>query len=187
MSAHVIFSMQTSLDGFIEGPKRELDWSVPDAELHGFHNDRERETSISLYGRRLWELMAPFWSTAEEEPGASAEVVEFSRVWKATPKVVFSRTLERVAGNARLVRGSAVEEVTRLKRESDGILSVGGAALGGSLLRAGLVDELHLSVYPIVLGAGTPFFPALDHRVPLELIESRQFGSGVIHTSYRVG
>ncbi|MDO8210622.1 dihydrofolate reductase family protein [Conexibacter sp. CPCC 206217] len=186
MSAHVIYGMQVSLDGFVEAPGAAIDWTMPDAELHGFLNDQSRSAAGELYGRRLWELMSGYWPTADEEPGASPEVVDFARIWRATPKVVFSRTLERVEGNARLVRGDAAEEVARLKRDGDGELHTGGAALGGSLLRAGLVDELRLYVYPIVLGAGTPFLPPLDRRLPLEPIETRRFGMGVTYLSYRV-
>jgi dihydrofolate reductase len=186
MSRTVVYSMQVSLDGYIEGPNRELDWSAPDEEVHRFHNDEARAAGAFLYGRRLYELMMEYWPTAGDDPAASPEVVEFARIWDATPRVVFSTTLERVDPGSRLVRGDAAEEVARLKEQPGGELAAGGAALGGSLLQAGLVDEVRLFVYPIVLGAGTPFFPPLDQPLRLELLDTRRFASGVVYVRHRV-
>jgi dihydrofolate reductase len=186
MSRTLVYSMQVSLDGYMEGPGRDLGWAIPDEELHTFHNEQARAVGADLYGRRLYELMAAYWPTAGDDPAASPSVVEFARIWNATPRVVFSSTLEQVDPGSRLVRGDAVEEVARLKQGDGGELAAGGAGLGGSLLRAGLVDEIRLFAYPIVLGAGTPFFPPLDERIPLELIDTRRFDSGVVYTGYRV-
>ena len=111
----VIYSMGVSLDGYVEGPNRELGWSTPDEELHRFWNDRARETGTFLYGRRLYELMADFWPTADTDPSAPDYVVEFARIWRDMPKVVFSRTLEKVDWNSTLVRGNVAEEVANLK------------------------------------------------------------------------
>lgn len=182
----VVYSMQASLDGYVEGPDRELDWAVPDAELHTFINEQERGSGAYLYGRRLYELMATYWPTAADDPAAPAYVADFAGIWNATPKIVFSKTLERVEWNSRLVRGDAVAEVARLKQEPGGDLAVGGATLAASLLRAGLIDEVRMFVYPIVLGAGMPFFPPLDRRIALELVDTRRFGSGVEYLAYRV-
>jgi dihydrofolate reductase len=99
----LIYSMGVSLDGFIAGPGGEIDWSAPDGEPHRFHNQQARETGTHLYGRRLYEAMV-FWETADQRPSAPEHELEFARIWKDTPKVVFSRTLEAVEGNARLVR-----------------------------------------------------------------------------------
>jgi dihydrofolate reductase len=186
MSRTAVYSMQVSLDGYMEAPDHDIGWATPDAEVHRFHNDRARDAGAFLYGRRLYELMFGHWPTAGDDPSASPEVVEFARVWNATPRVVFSKTLERVDEGSRLVRGDAAEEVARLKEQPGGELDVGGAALGGSLLRTGLIDEVRLFVYPIVLGAGTPFFPPLDHRIELELIDTRRFESGVVYLRHRV-
>jgi dihydrofolate reductase len=185
MSRTVVYSMQVSLDGYMEGPDRTLDWSAPDEEVHRFHNDEARKTGANLYGRRLYELMSAYWPTAGDDPAAPPYVVDFARIWNATPRVVFSQSLERVDEGSRLVRGDAAQEVARLKEQPGGELAVGGAALGGSLLRAGLVDEVRLFVYPIVLGAGTPFFPPLEHRLGLELVDTRRFDSGVVYLGYR--
>ena len=106
----VVYSMSVSLDGYIAGPDGEIDWSVPDEELHRFHNDRVRDQGIQLLGRRLYETML-YWETADQNPSAHEVELEFARIWKPLPKVVFSRTLDEVEGNARLLSDGAVEEV----------------------------------------------------------------------------
>jgi dihydrofolate reductase len=114
----LIYSMGVSLDGFIAGPDGDIDWSAPDEELHRFHNQHARESGAHLYGRRMYEVMTP-WETAEEKPSAPDYELEFAGIWKDTPKIVFSKTLEKVEGNARLVRDSAAEEVARLKNNQE--------------------------------------------------------------------
>jgi dihydrofolate reductase len=175
--------MGVSLDGFIAGPGGEIDWSAPDEELHRFHNRQARELGAHLYGRRLYEAMLP-WETADQRPSVSDPELEFAAIWKDTPKIVFSRTLERVQGNARLVRDGAAEELARLKEKPGKDLAVGGAGLASTFVKLGLVDEYRLFVSPVVLGAGTPYFPALDERIDLELLETRTFGSRVIYLRY---
>ena len=181
----VIYSMGVSLDGFVEGPNRELDWSTPDEELHRFWNDQAREIGTSLYGRRLYELMADYWPTADEDPSAPGYVVEFARIWRDTPKVVFSTTLEKVDWNSRLVRDNIAEEVTKLKAQPGKDMDVGGPTLASSLIPLGLIDEYRPVVHPVVLGAGTPFFPALGSAISLRLVETRTFGSGVVYLRYQ--
>lgn len=183
----VIYSMNVSLDGFIEGPNRELDWSTPDEELHRFWNDHAREVGTSLYGRRLYELMADYWPTADTDPSAPDYVVEFARIWRDTPRVVFSTTLEKVDWNSRLVRDNIAEEVTKLKAQPGKDMEVGGPTLASTLIRLGLVDEYRPVVHPVVLGGGTPFFPALDDRISLRLVETRTFGSGFVYLRYQHG
>ena len=180
----LIYSMGVSLDGFIAGPAGEIDWSAPDEELHRFHNRQTREMGALLCGRRLYEEMV-YWETADENPSAPEHELEFARIWKGTPKIVFSRTLDRVEGNARLVRDGAAEEVARLKEQPGKELAVGGAGLTSTLIKLGLVDEYRLFVNPVVLGGGTPYFPALDARINLELVETRTFGSRVVYVRYR--
>ena len=182
----LVYAMGVSLDGFIADGDGAIDWTVPDEELHRFHNQQGRETGMHLYGRRLYEAMAP-WETRDQDPDAHEAELEWAAIWKQLPKVVFSTTLESVEGNARLVRSDAVAEVARLKEEpGEGVLGVGGAGLATSLVRAGLVDEYGLFVYPVVLGAGTPFFPPLEDRIPLDLVETRTFGSRVVYLRYVV-
>jgi dihydrofolate reductase len=179
----LIYSMGVSLDGFVAGPGGEIDWSAPDEELHRFHNQQARQMGAHLLGRRLYEEMS-YWETADEQLSVDY-LLEFARIWKDTPKVVFSKTLEKVEGNARLVKDSAAEEVARLKEEPGKDLSVGGAGLASSLIKQGLVDEYRLFVSPVVLGGGTPFFPAVDEKIDLELVETRTFGSRVIYLRYQ--
>jgi dihydrofolate reductase len=181
----VIYSMGVSLDGFIEGPNRELDWSTPDEELHSFWNDQAREIGTSLYGRRMYELMADFWPTADEDPSAPDYLVEFARIWKDTPKIVFSTTLDKVDWNSRLVTDNIAEEVTKLKAQPGKDIDVGGATLASTLIRLGLIDEYRPVVHPVLLGGGTPFFPALDNAISLRLVETRRFGSGVVYLRYQ--
>ena len=179
----VIFSMGMSLDGYVAAPDGSIDWTAPDDELHRFHNERVAEQGAQLCGRGLYETML-YWETAHEDPAAGPTELEFARIWQALPKVVLSSTLTEVEGNWRLARGGLAEEVARLKEETDKDIGVGGAALAASCIELGLVDEFDLFVYPVVLGGGTPFFPALDHRVELELLETRTFGSRVVHLRY---
>jgi dihydrofolate reductase len=180
----VIYSMGVSLDGFIAGPDGDFDWAAPDEELHRFHNEQTRELGAHFCGRRLYETMV-YWETADANPSAIEYELEFARIWKGLPKIVFSKTLDTVDGNARLATDGVVEEVTRLKQQPGKDLAVGGAALAASFTKLGLVDEFRLFVNPVVVGGGTPYFPALDERVDLELVETRTFGSRVIYVRYR--
>ena len=182
--AKLIYSMGVSLDGFIAGPGGEIDWSAPDEELHRFHNQQTRELGAHLCGRRLYEEMA-YWETADQKPSAPAHELEFARLWKDTPKIVFSRTLEEVEGNARLVRDGVAEEVAKLKEQPGKDLAVGGAGLASTFMKLGLIDEYRLFVSPVVLGGGTPYFPVLDERINLELVETQTFGSRVVYVRYR--
>src|SRR4051794_38649062 len=180
----LIYSMGVSLDGFIAGPGGEIDWSAPDEELHRFHNQRTREIGAHLCGRRLYEEMV-YWETADENPAAAEYELEFARIWKRLPKIVISKTLETVEGNARLATGGVAEEVAELKAQPGDDLAVGGAGLASTCIELGLVDEFGLFVYPVVLGAGTPCLPALEARINLELVETQTFGSRVVYVRYR--
>ena len=180
----LIYSMGVSLDGFIAGPAGEIDWSAPDEELHRFHNEQVRELGAHLLGRGLYEVMA-YWEAADEKPSAPEHELEFARIWKDTPKIVFSKTLEKVEGNARLVRDSVAEEVAKLKEQPGKDLAVGGAGLAATCIKLDLIDEYRPFVSPVVLGGGTPYFPALDERIHLELVETQTFGSRVVYLCYR--
>jgi dihydrofolate reductase len=180
----LIYSMSVSLDGFIAGPQGEIDWSAPDEELHRFHNEQVREIGAHLCGRRLYETMV-YWQKAEENPSASDYELEFARIWKGLPKIVFSKTLQEVEGDARLVRDGLADEVAKLKEQPGKDLAVGGAGLASSCMELGLIDEYRLFVSPVVLGGGTPYFPALEERIDLELVETRTFRSRVVYVRYR--
>jgi dihydrofolate reductase len=179
----VIYSMALSLDGFVAGPRGDIA-VVPDEELHRFHNQEAREFGAHLYGRRLYEVMSAWETYADENPSAPEHELEFARIWKATPKVVFSRTLDKVEGNATLAEGDVAETVARLKRETDGDLALGGPNLASTFMELGLIDEYRLFVHPVLVGGGTPFFPPLDERVDLHLVETRTFGSGAVCLRY---
>jgi dihydrofolate reductase len=185
MMRKVIYSMSVSLDGFIAGPGGEIDWGAPDEELHRFHNAQTRELGAHLCGRRLYEEML-YWETADENPSAAEHVLEFARIWQRLPKIVFSRTLDEVEGNARLAADGVAEEVAKLKEQPGKDLAVGGAGLASTLAQLGLIDEYRLFVSPVVLGGGTPYFPALDERIDLELVETRTFASRVVYARYRL-
>jgi dihydrofolate reductase len=180
----LIYSMNPSLDGFIADADGAIDWGAPDEELHQFHNDEVRELGAHLLGRRLYETMV-YWETADQDPAADLITRDFAAVWQALPKIVFSTTLKTVEGNSRLATDGLAEEITRLKEESGKDIAIGGAGLAAEATRLGLVDEYRLFLNPILLGAGTPYFPPLEARVPLELIETRTFGSRVVYLRYR--
>ena len=180
----LIYSMTVSLDGYIASPDGAINWSVPDEELFRFHHQQVQEIGVHLCGRRLYETMV-YWETAEEGP-LTAEQVEFARTWKALPKVVFSTTLQSVVGNTRLVTDDVGEDVARLKEQPGKDIGVGGAGLARACMELGLIDEWHLFVSPVLLGGGTPYFPALDERINLELVETKTFGSRVVYLRYRV-
>lgn len=180
----LIYSMGVSLDGFIAGPRGEIDWSVPDEELHRFHNQEARELGAHLCGRRLYEVML-YWETVEGSASLEEPELEFARIWRDLPKVVFSSTLETVKGNARLAVGGVAEEVVKLKRDPGEDLAVGGAGLASALAKLDLIDEYRLFISPIVLGGGTPYLPTLEERIDLELVETQTFGSRVVYLRYR--
>lgn len=180
----LIYSMGTSLDGYIETRNGEIAMPEPDEELHRFANEQAREMGVLLYGRRLYEVMAGYWTTADMNPLAPAYEVEFARFWKETPKIVFSRTLETVEGNSRLVRDNVADEITKLKAEPGKDLEIGGAGLAATAMRLGLIDEVRILVHPFVLGGGKPFFPELERPIHLNLADTRTFGSGVVYLRY---
>ena len=173
-----------SLDGFIAGPGGEIDWTAPDEELHRFNNEQIRELGGHLLGRRLYETMLS-WETADESAWKSDHERDFATIWKELPKVVVSTTLASVTGNARLVSDGVAEEIATLKAQPGKDLAVGGAGLAATCARLGLIDEYWLFVSPVVLGGGTPYYPALEDRIDLELVETRTFGSRVVYLRYR--
>jgi dihydrofolate reductase len=179
----VIYGMNVSLDGFIEEPDGKLDWGTPNAELHQYFNDMERETGVHLYGRRLYETMR-YWDTPEAVTNQPAVEVEYAHLWQQVPTVVFSTTLDRVEGNARLVKEDIAAEVTRLKAQPGKDMVVGGAGLGKTFIELGLIDEYWLYVHPAVAGGGKPFFPA-GIPLKLRLVETRSLPMGVVLLRYQ--
>jgi dihydrofolate reductase len=181
---NVIYSMGVSLDGFIADRGGGFGWSAPDEELHRFHNEQARELGAHLCGRRLYEVMV-YWETADKDPALAEYMREFAAIWQRLPKIVFSKTLEQVEGNARLATGDVADEVARLREQPGKDIGVGGAELAAALIERDLVDEYRPFVNPVIVGGGTPFFPAGETRLDLELVETRTFGSRVVYMRYR--
>ncbi len=179
----LIYSMGVSVDGFIADREGAFAWTVPSEEQFRFHIAQVRELGAYLCGRRLYETML-VWETdpslRDNELGAA-----FADVWCAIPKVVFSRTLESVQGNARLAEASVAEEAAAALDATDKDVSIGGAGLAAAAIELGLVDELRILRHPVVVGGGTPFLPPVTEAVSLDLIETRTFCSRVIYERYR--
>ena len=179
----LIYSMSVSVDGFIADRDGALGWAAPSDELFRFHLAQVSELGGYLLGRRLYETML-VWETDSSLRDNEARAA-FADVWCAIPKIVFSRTLDSVQGNARLAETSVAEEAAAALNATDKDVSIGGAGLAASAIQLGLVDELRMFRYPVVIGGGTPFLPPVTEDVSLDLIETRTFGSRVIYERYR--
>jgi dihydrofolate reductase len=182
--AKLLYVMNASLDGYIADEDGKFDWGAPGEEYFSFINNLVRPVGTYLYGRRLYELMA-VWETdpaaAAQSPGAR----EFAQIWQAADKVVYSRTLPAAATTrTRIERDFDPQAVRHLKAAAERDLTVGGPDLGAQAIRAGLVDEVHLFVWPVVVGGGTRLLPDRA-RLQLELVEERRVGSGVVYLRYR--
>jgi dihydrofolate reductase len=174
----------TSLDGCIEDPDGGFGWAEPDAEVHAFVNDLEATIGTHLYGRRMYETMA-VWQDIGDEPDLSEAEREYAELWRDLDKVVYSSTLEAVwTPRTRLERELDPEAVRRLKDDAEHDLSVSGPGLAQHAFRAGLVDEVHLFVCPVVVGGGKAGLPR-DLRLDVELLDERRFANGVVHLHYR--
>jgi dihydrofolate reductase len=180
----IVLQMSVSVDGYMEGPNRELDWHLVDDEVHGHFNEVLAKMGAFLSGRVGYELMAGFWPTADEDPASTAPMVEFARIWRDMPKIVYSRTLERADWNTTVVREVVPEEVMALKAQPGGDLALGGADLAASFMRHDLIDAYRLYVHPVAIGRGKPLFPASDQRIGFRLAETRTFGNGVVLLHY---
>jgi dihydrofolate reductase len=176
--------MGVSVDGFINDRDGHFGWSRPSDEQFAFHLEQIRELGGCILGRRLYETML-IWETDPSFPDNEMEV-EFAAVWSAIPKVVFSRTLDRVEGNARLASASLADEIAAATEATDKDVEIGGATLAAAAIELGAVDEVRAMRYPIVVGGGTPLLPPVTTAVRLELVETRTFGGGVLFERYRV-
>lgn len=180
----LIYLMNVSLDGFVETTDHRLDWTAVDDELHSWFNEQTRALDALLYGRRLYEVMADYWPTGDTNPDSTDVMREYARIWQPMPKIVFSTSLDRVDHNSRLVQGDVGTVLNQLRKEFTGDIGVGGPNLAGQFVRRGLVDEYQLVVHPVVLSAGTPFWPDLDAPLSLRPVETHSFTSGVELRSY---
>jgi dihydrofolate reductase len=182
--ARLIYSAITSADGYVEDAAGGFDWAAPDEELFCFVNDLERPVCTYLYGRRMYETML-YWETARAVPGQPSSVREFTGIWQAADKVVFSTTLQSVSSaRTRIERNFDPALIRQLKSATGHDMAVGGAGLAGQAIKAGLVDELQLLLVPVVVGGGRPALPS-GVRSDLELLDTRRFVSGAVYLRYR--
>ena len=183
--ARLIYSAIASLDGYTEDECGNFDWAAPDEEVHAFVNELERQIGTYLYGRRMYETMV-FWETVSTEADEPAVFRDYAGIWRAAEKIVYSRALETVSSaRTRIEREFDRDAVRRLKQSSGTDITVGGSELAGHAIGAGLVDECHLFLCPIVVGGGKRALPD-GVRVQLELLDERRFGNDVVHVHYRV-
>jgi dihydrofolate reductase len=182
--ASLIYSVIASLDGYVADADGNFDWGAPDEQVHTVVNDLERPIGTYLYGRRMYEVMVAWetMDTSEQSPFTQ----DYAAIWRAADKVVYSTTLQAVSSDrTRLERGFDPDAIARMKRAGPSDISIGGPGLAAQALQAGLVDELHLFVAPVVVGAGTPWLPG-DLRLRLELRQERGFANGMVHLDYRI-
>jgi dihydrofolate reductase len=181
----LVYGAIASLDLYVNDDAGGFDWAMPDAEVHQFVNDVERPVGTYLYGRRMYDVMR-YWATADSERGQSSVEGDYTAIWQAADKVVYSRTLaETTTPRTHLERDFDPEAVRRLVHDTDRDVSIGGATLAGVALAAGLVDEVHLFLNPVVVGGGTRALPD-GVRLDLELLAEHRFGNGVVHLHHRV-
>jgi dihydrofolate reductase len=184
--AKLIYSAIASLDGYVEDEQGRFEWAAPDGEVHAFVNDLERPIGVYLYGRRMYETMV-YWETAGTAGDDQRAVSrDFAEIWRAAEKIVYSRTLQTVSSaRTRIERDLDPDAIRRLKETSGSDITIGGAELAGKAIAAGLVDEFHLLLVPIVVGGGKRALPD-DVRVQLELMDERRFRGGFVHLHYRM-
>ncbi len=183
--AKLIYSAIASLDGYVEDEHGRFDWAAPDDEVHAFVNELERPIGTYLYGRRMYETMV-FWETASTGGESSAVTRDFAAIWRDTEKIVYSTSLQTVSSaRTRIERDFDPDVIRRLKEASEADITIGGAELAGQAIAAGLVDECHMLLGPVVVGGGKRALPD-NIRAQLELLDQHRFRAGVIHLHYRM-
>jgi dihydrofolate reductase len=180
----IVLSMSVSLDGYIEGPEREIDWHAVDEELHLYFNEQLKRSGAFLSGRVTHQLMAGFWPMADTDPASTPAMVEFAGIWRDMPKIVYSKTLDQADWNTIVVRDVVTEDVLALKAQPGGDLVLSGADLAATFRRLDLIDTYRVYVHPILIGRGKPLFGPTDTRVHLRHTETRTFGNGVVLLEY---
>ena len=181
----IVLMISVSIDGFFEGPNREIDWHLVDNELHSHFNEQLAAMGAFLDGRVTYELMAEFWPTADQDPANAGPMAEFSRIWREMPKIVYSTTLEKADWNTTIVREVVADDVRQLKAQPGGDMTIGGPDLANAFRQLDLIDEYRIYVHPVVIGGGNPLFRPPDARVTLQLVETRAFGNGVVLLRYQ--
>ena len=180
----IVFMMSVSLDGYFEGPDHDLGWQLISDELHRHFNEWLATAGAFLDGRVTYELMASYWPTADQDPAASAPMKEFARIWRDTPKIVFSRTLEQAGWNTTIVREVVPEQIAELKARPGGDMVIGGSVLASAFWAHDLIDELRLYVQPVLLGRGRLLFQPSDVTLRFRLAEAQPFADGVVLLRY---
>lgn len=181
--ATISYAFGISLDGYIEDADGGFGWSAPSDEAHRISNEQTRAASTFLFGRHIYEIMEEYWTSAAARGDGTPVEAEFARLYVETPRIVFSDTLASVGEGCRLVRrADARAEVERLKRETAGTMAIAGAALAASMID--LIDDFRLLVYPVAVGGGKPFFPAVREALDLTLVESRTLDGGILYMHY---
>ncbi|MFF5232826.1 dihydrofolate reductase family protein [Dactylosporangium sp. NPDC000521] len=181
----IIYWVHTSVDGFIDGPNGEFDWPVMGPEMSAYSEELDKRVDTLLFGRPVWQMMVGFWPNAESMSD-DPHVAAFAPFWRATPKIVFSRTYEGDEWTSRVISSDLAGEVAALKARPDAgdMLLTGGAALAAALTELGLIDEYHIAVHPVVLGGGRPLFARPDRRHNLRLVDSRVLDGQVSVSHY---
>jgi dihydrofolate reductase len=178
----LIYSMSVSVDGFVNDRDGAIGWTAPSDEQFDFHLERLGELGAHLCGRRLYETML-VWET-DPALRENASGAAFAELWCALPKIVFSRTLQTVQGNARLARRPLADELDAALAQTDRPIEIGGAGLAAQAIALGLVDELRVFRNPVILGGGTPFLPPVDEQIALDLVETSTFGARIVYERY---
>lgn len=180
----IIYAQLVSLDGYIEDSEGNIDWTKPNDDLHRHFNELEKNLSINFYGRRMSKAM-DYWLTAGQQPDAPETEIEYARAWQNNKRIVFSKTLTSVEGDAELRREINPEEIRSMKNQPGKDMSVGGSTLAASFIKYGLVDEFRLYIHPVSIGGGMPMFP-LHETVDLKFAESQTFSGGIVMLKYHL-
>lgn len=180
----LVWMMSVSIDGFVEGPDRELDWQLVDDELHWHFNELLASAGAFLDGRVTYELMAGFWPNADKDPASTPPMVDFARIWREKPKIVYSTTLDQAAWNTTVVHDVVPKDIEAMKSQPGGDLVLGGVRLAATFVGHDLIDEYRFYVHPVVIGRGTRLVMFADAKLHLRLIETRVFGNGVVLLRY---
>lgn len=180
----IIYAQLISADGYIEDRDGKIDWTKPRAELHRHFNELEKNLEINFYGKRMSEAM-DYWLTADQNPDLEEYELEYARLWQETERIVFSKTLGKVEGKARIKLEVDPQEINNLKKQPGGDMAVGGANLASTFIKHGLIDEYRLYIHPVVLGDGKPMF-SIDEKLELEFVENQTFPGGVVMLKYHL-
>ncbi len=182
----IIFSMNVSIDGFFEGPHKEIDWSIADEELHDFYTSLIQEADSMIFGRLMYETMFPYWPNARSDPHATPFEIRFAEAISPIRKIVYSTTLKDPGWNTQVIRVFDPAEIQAIKEQPGSyILLSGGARLAKAFFEHGLVDEYQLMIHPVAIGSGTPVFGNLNSLPTLEFVSSQRLASGAIALTYR--